>query len=129
MVSSSGTALLATGLQDSDKALILFFFLITDSNTKLFSSASYNRLSLTANHPTIQLICLACVSGNTFFAPGGSPLNRLYEYVCIIIVINCNFMLKLLQYCNYTIKVLQIKLMLLLLLLLLVCAAPKGMFC
>ena len=34
---------------------------------------------------------------------------------CIIIVINCNFMLlKLLQYCNYIIIVMEIKLMLLL---------------
>ena len=33
---------------------------------------------------------------------------------CIIIVINCNFMLKLLQYYNYIILVMQIKLMLLL---------------
>ena len=30
------------GLQDSDKALILFFLLITDGNTNFFRSASYN---------------------------------------------------------------------------------------
>ena len=30
------------GLQDSDKALILFFLLITDGNTNFFSSASYS---------------------------------------------------------------------------------------
>ena len=30
------------GLQDSDKALILFFLLITDGNANFFSSASYN---------------------------------------------------------------------------------------
>ena len=37
---------------------------------------------------------------------------------CIIIVINCNFTLKLLQYCNYIIIVMKITLILLLLLLL-----------
>ena len=35
---------------------------------------------------------------------------------CIIIIINCNFMLKLVQHCNYIVIVMQIKLMLLLLL-------------
>ena len=30
------------GLQDSDKALKLFFLLITDGNTNFFRSASYN---------------------------------------------------------------------------------------
>ena len=30
------------GLQDSDKALILFFLLITDGNANFFRSASYN---------------------------------------------------------------------------------------
>ena len=31
-------------------------------------------------------------------------------HACIIIVINCNFMLKLLQYCNYIIIAVQIEL-------------------
>ena len=50
-----------------------------------------------------------------------SPYNRnltkegIQSLHCIIIVINCNFMLKFLQYCNYIIIVMQIKLMLLLL--------------
>ena len=53
-----------------------------------------------------------------------SPYNRnltmegIQSLHCNIVVINCNFMLKLLQYCNYIIIVTQIKLMLLLLLLL-----------
>ena len=39
---SARTALLARGLQDSEKALILFFLLISDGNTNSFSSANHN---------------------------------------------------------------------------------------
>ena len=41
-VTSAGTALLARGHQDSEKALILFFLLISAGNTNYFSSASYD---------------------------------------------------------------------------------------
>ena len=41
-----GTAVLARGLQDSEKAFILFFLLISDSNTNSFSSV---------NHPTLTI--------------------------------------------------------------------------
>ena len=40
-VTSAGTALLARGHQDSEKALILFFLLISAGNTNYFSSDSY----------------------------------------------------------------------------------------